>query len=121
MTTNPCPYCGAKSGQPCSGYGLVDGDIHEARQHGATKAANVVEMGRARALLGCSSSMSLLDGVRQASARLTEQMSEIERIRSQRDDLMAACELWLSAESPQSTTNAYEMAARAIAKAKGQL
>lgn len=78
---HPCAYCGASAGHPCSGYGLVDGDIHEARQHGTTKAADVVEMGRARALLGCSSSMSLLEGVRRASARLTEQMVEIERLR----------------------------------------
>jgi len=27
----PCGYCGAKAGQNCSGYGLVQGDIHMAR------------------------------------------------------------------------------------------
>lgn len=78
MTTNPCPYCGAKSGQPCSGYGLIDGDIHEARSHGSTKATDVVDLGRARALLGCSSSMSLIDGVQ----RLTD---ELARLRAEKE------------------------------------
>lgn len=72
-----------------------------------TKASDVLELATARALLGCSSTMSLLDGV--------------QSIMRQRDDLMVACELWLSGESPQSTTNAYEMAARAVARAKGEL
>lgn len=71
-----------------------------------TKAADVLELGRARALLGCSSSMSLVEGV--------------QRIKQQRDDLLAACELWLSGESPQSTTSAYEMAAQAVARTKEQ-
>lgn len=35
-------------------------------------------------------------------------------------DLLAACEKWLSGETTWSTTQAYEMAARAVAKAKGQ-
>lgn len=34
-------------------------------------------------------------------------------------DLLAACEKWLSGETTWSTTQAYEMAARAVAKAKG--
>lgn len=104
---NPCPYCGAKAGQPCTGYGLVDGDVHEARTRGDTKASDVVEMGRARALLGCSSEMSLLDGVR--------------RMKQQRDELLAACEMWVSGETTWSTTQAHEMASLAIAKAKGKL
>ena len=71
-----------------------------------TKADDVIELGRARALLGCSSTMSLLDGVC--------------RMKQQRDDLVAACEKWLSGETTWSTTQAYEMAARAVAKAKRQ-
>lgn len=105
MIDQPCTYCGAKAGHPCSGYGLVDGDMHEARLRGTTKASDVVDLGRARALLGCSSEMSLLDGVC--------------RMKQQRDDLVAACETWLSGDTPWSTTQAYEMAARAVAKAKG--
>lgn len=29
--TRPCGYCGARAGQDCHGYGLVDGDVHLAR------------------------------------------------------------------------------------------
>ena len=86
-TTIACPYCGAKAGSPCVGYGINEVGIHEARRGGSTKASDVVEMGRARALLGCSSSMSLLDGVRQANARLTEQEIEIAALRRVVDDL----------------------------------
>lgn len=117
-----CPYCGAKAGSSCVGYGINEVGIHEARRIGSTKASDVTELGRARALLGCSSSMSLLDGVRQASARLTEQASEIERIRSHRDELVAACEMLIAdidygaAEVVGQTVEAIEAA---LEKAKG--
>jgi hypothetical protein len=87
MIDRPCTYCGAKAGNSCSGYGLANGDVHDARRNGSTKASDVVELGRARALLGCSSSMSLLDGVRVAKATLTEQMKEIDELRRVVDDL----------------------------------
>lgn len=118
---HPCAYCGASAGHPCSGYGLVDGDIHEARQHGTTKAADVVEMGRARALLGCSSSMSLLEGVRRASARLTEQMAELAAEKRTRAELLEALERLLHelANGP-ATSTALREAHIAAARAKGE-
>lgn len=79
MIDQPCTYCGAKAGHPCSGYGLVDGDMHEARLRGATKASDVVDLGRARALLGCSSEMSLLDGVRRLREELERSTIMLER------------------------------------------
>jgi hypothetical protein len=35
-------------------------------------------------------------------------------------DLLAACEMWVNAETVSSTTQAHEMASRAIAKARGK-
>lgn len=75
---NTCSYCGAKAGQPCAGYGLVDGDIHEARIRGDTKDSDVVDLGRARALLGCSSEMSLLDGARRMRDAVEKSMFLLE-------------------------------------------
>ena len=48
-----------------------------------TKASDVIELGIARALLGCSSSMSLLDGVRSIKAELTDALVHIEHLEAQ--------------------------------------
>lgn len=48
-----------------------------------TKASDVIELGIARALLGCSSSMSLLDGVRNIKAELTDALIHIEHLEKQ--------------------------------------
>ena len=31
MNKNSCSYCGAKPGNPCSGYGLNTGECHDVR------------------------------------------------------------------------------------------
>jgi hypothetical protein len=46
-----------------------------------TKANDVLELGRARALLGCSSTMSLLDGVRAATSTIIEMRAEMDHLR----------------------------------------
>jgi hypothetical protein len=51
------------------------------------KANDVLELGRARALLGCSSSMSLLDGVRAVKSELTDALAEVERLRAEVEQL----------------------------------
>ena len=80
-----------------------------------TKAADVLELGRARALLGCSSSMSLVEGV--------------QRIKQQRDDLLAACEMLTEAQRRADAgerdgfgcyVDAVDMARAAIARTKEQ-
>lgn len=88
-TQNPCPYCGAKSGQLCHGYGLREGDVHDARDGSKIKPTDVIEIGRARAMLGCGSSMSLVDGVRRVTSAMKEQVEEIERLRSTVAELTA--------------------------------
>ncbi len=82
-TQQPCSYCGAKAGSPCTGYGLIDGDVHEARYRGTTKASDVVELGRARALLGCPPDMSLLDGVRRIRAEVAELHTQVRRLQEE--------------------------------------
>lgn len=47
-----------------------------------TRASDVVDLGRARALLGCSSKMSLIDGVRAATSEITELRAEVDRLRA---------------------------------------
>jgi len=47
-----------------------------------TKADDVLELGRARALLGCSSTMTLIDGVRAATSSITELRGEVDRLRA---------------------------------------
>jgi hypothetical protein len=48
-----------------------------------TKADDVIELGRARALLGCSSTMSLLDGVRAIKSELHDALRRIEELEEQ--------------------------------------
>jgi len=48
-----------------------------------TKASDVLELGTARALLGCSSSMSLLDGVLIMKAALHNALWRIEELEKQ--------------------------------------
>lgn len=48
-----------------------------------TKANDVLELGTARALLGCSSSMSLLDGVRAIKSELHDAFLRIEELEKQ--------------------------------------
>lgn len=47
-----------------------------------TKASDVIELGRARALLGCSPSTSLVDAVARAVSVIAEQEREIGRLRA---------------------------------------
>lgn len=39
----PCRYCGARAGQDCHGYGLVDGDVHLARVRPPVPPEQVIE------------------------------------------------------------------------------
>ena len=48
-----------------------------------TKASDVLELGAARALLGCSSSMALLDGVLIMKAKLHDALWRIEELEKQ--------------------------------------
>ena len=47
-----------------------------------TKASDVIELGRARALLGCSPSTSLVEAVARAVSIIAEQEQEIGRLKS---------------------------------------
>ena len=82
-----CPHCGAKAGSSCVGYGINEVGIHEARRIGSTKASDVTELGRARALLGCSSSMSLLEGAERAASTIEALRREIDGLQRTVDDL----------------------------------